>query len=94
MDVKETSANLQMALVLPLGVLSNQLKKIETDLRLLNMKTAIFERQDEDRRDVRSIEAHLEHINEALTSIGTLVSDMEADLYASSQRDRARSRDD
>jgi hypothetical protein len=94
MDVKKTSASLEMALVLPLAVVSNQLKKIETDLRLLNMKTAVFARQDEDRRDARSIEAHLERINEALVSIGGLVSDMEADLHASAKRDRERSRDD
>ena len=45
----ETSgANVEMAVVLPLGVVANQLMKIETDLRLLNMKALDFAQEREE----------------------------------------------
>ena len=79
------SANLEMALVLPLGVIANQLLKIEADLRLLNMKAVDLARQRETGRHTGLIEARLERINEALDAIRSLVSDIEADIQPTSR---------
>jgi hypothetical protein len=73
-------ANLEMALVLPLGVIANQLMRIEADLRLLNMKAVDLARERETGRHTGLIEARLERINEALDAIRSLVSDIEADI--------------
>jgi paraquat-inducible protein B len=78
---KASSANLEMAIILPLGVVANQLMKIEADLRHLNMKTLDFVNEDGGGRHTVLIEARLENINEALDSIRRLVSDMEADIH-------------
>ena len=83
----ETSgANVEMAVVLPLGVVANQLMKIETDLRLLNMKALDFAQEREDGRLSGQIAARLERINDALDAIRSLVSDIAADLEAGSRR--------
>jgi|HubBroStandDraft_5_1064220.scaffolds.fasta_scaffold727134_1 hypothetical protein len=76
-----SSANLEMTIVLPLGVVANQLMKIEADLRLLNMKALDFVNEDGGGRHTAPIEARLENINEALDSIRRLVSDMESDIH-------------
>ena len=78
---KESSANLEMAIILPLGVVANQLLKIDADLRLLNMKASDFVSEDGGGRHTALIEAKLENINEALDSIRRLVSDMETDIH-------------
>ena len=40
--------NVELSIVLPLGVIANQLMKVETDLRFLNAKTSAYvsERSD------------------------------------------------
>ena len=68
-------------IILPLGVVANQLMKIEADLRLLNMKALDFVSEDGGGRHTGPIEARLEKINEALDSIRGLVSDTQADLH-------------
>jgi hypothetical protein len=81
----ETSAaNLEMAIVLPLGVVAHQLMKIEADLRLLNMKALELAKERENGRHTRLIEAALENINEALDAIKGLVADIETDIQPSS----------
>lgn len=74
------SANLEIAIVLPLGVVANQLLRIEADLRLLNMKALALAKERENGRLTGLIEAKLENITEALDSIRGLVSDIEADI--------------
>jgi hypothetical protein len=74
------SVNLEMALVLPLGVIANQLMRIEADLRLLNMKAVDLAKERETGRHTGLIEARLERINEVLDAIRSLVSDIEADI--------------
>jgi hypothetical protein len=69
-----------MALILPLGVIANQLMRIEADLRLLNMKAVDLARERETGRHTGLIEARLERINEALDAIRSLVADIEADV--------------
>ena len=72
-----TSADFEMSINLPLGVLANQLMKIEADLRLLNMKALRCARERENQRLTGGIEARLVNINETLESIRDLVSDIE-----------------
>lgn len=79
------STNLEMAIVLPLGVIANQLMRIEADLRLLNMKAVDLARARETARHTGLIEARLERINEALDAIRTLVSDIEVDIQPKSR---------
>jgi hypothetical protein len=83
------SANWEMAIDLPLGVVAHQLMKIEADLRLLNMKAVDFAKAREDGRRAGSIRERLENINEVLDSIKSLVSTMESDIQPAS-RDSAR----
>ena len=92
--------NLEMAIVLPLGVVAHQLMKIEADLRQLNMKALDFARGRDNAPHTGLIEARLEKINDALDSIRALVSDIAADLRPGvvpvehSNRDRRTDRDD
>jgi hypothetical protein len=69
-----------MAIALPLGVVANQLMRIESELRLLNMKALDLGRERGDERITGLIEKRLENINEALDSIRALVSDIEEDI--------------
>jgi hypothetical protein len=78
---RESSINLEMTIILPLGVVANQLMKIEADLRLLNMKALDYVKEHESHRHTGLIEARLENIHEALDSIRALVSDIEADIH-------------
>jgi len=88
------SANLEMAIVLPLGVVAHQLMRIEADLRLLNMKALDFAKTREDGRHAGSIRERLENINEVLDSIKSLVSDIEADIQPQSRGPNRKSHPD
>jgi hypothetical protein len=72
-----SSANFEMSINVPLGVLANQLMRIEADLRLLNMKALRCARERENQRLTGGTEARLDNINETLESIRDLVSDIE-----------------
>ena len=74
------SAEWEMAVVLPLGVVASQLRRIETQLRLLNMKALDLARERENRALRGPVEARIEEIHDALGSIAGLVADIEADL--------------
>ena len=76
-----SSANLELAIVLPLGVVANQLMRIEAELRLLNMKALNVARERENPRLSGLIEARLDNINDVLDSIKGLVSDIAADIH-------------
>ena len=73
-------ANWEIAIVLPLGVVDSQLRKVEEQLRVLNMKALDFGKEYQDRTLRRLIETRLEHISEVLGSIAGLVSDINADI--------------
>jgi len=75
-----SSANLELAIVLPLGVVANQLMRIEAHLRLLNMKTLDFAKECCNAPFAGPIAANLEQIHETLDSIRGLVADIEADV--------------
>ncbi len=76
----ESSAEWEMAIVLPLGVVANQLRRIETQLRLVNMKALELSRERESRALRALVESRLDGIHDALGSISGLVADIEADL--------------
>jgi hypothetical protein len=76
------SANLDMAIALPLGVVANQLVKIEANLRLLNRKVEDFAKERDNGRLAGLIAGKLDNINELLDSIRCIVSNMEADIHA------------
>jgi hypothetical protein len=84
------SANLELAIVLPLGVVVNQLMRVEAHLRLLNMKTLDFAEECSQAPFAGPIAANLEKIHDALDSISGLVADIEADVRPRSA-DKARS---
>lgn len=72
---------------LPLDVVANRLRRIEADLRLLNMKTGAFAIDGDNTRLGAMIEARIETIYEALDSIRALVSDISANRKPRSDRD-------
>jgi hypothetical protein len=78
------SANLEMTVVLPLGVIANQLIRIEADLRLLNMKALVLAPEPDREHPAERVEATLEIINEALDSIRSLVSGIEDHVHSGS----------
>jgi len=71
--------DVELAIGLPLDVVANRLRRIEADLRLLNMKTVALARAGENEPVGAMIEARIETIYEALDSIRSLVSEIEAD---------------
>jgi hypothetical protein len=73
-----SSANLELSIALPLGVVANQLTKVEADLRFLSMKASGFARERENGELAAKVLSGLERINEALDLIRGLVADMEA----------------
>ena len=72
--------NWEVTIILPLGVVANQLRRIEEQLRLLNMKALEVGKECENEPHRRRIEIKLDHISELLGSISTLVSDIGADI--------------
>jgi hypothetical protein len=78
-----SSANFELAVVLPLGVVANQLLRTEAHLRLLNMKTLDFAKLCSVTRFAGPIALRLEQIHETLDSIRSLVADIEADVRPS-----------
>jgi hypothetical protein len=75
----ESPENAELAIVLPLGVVANQLLKIEADLRFLNMKALSLVQSQQGGELNRQIAARIEKINHALALIGGLMRDIEAD---------------
>ncbi len=77
---EESRANLEMAITLPLGVVANQLMKIEANLRLLESQTGDFAKERDNGRLAGLIEGKLDDINESLDSIRCIVSNIEAGI--------------
>jgi hypothetical protein len=87
---ESSTANLELGIVLPLGVVANQLMKIEAELRFLNMKALGYARDNGDGAVAGQIAGRLEHISEALDLIRGLVADLQSDM----QRKPLPERDD
>jgi hypothetical protein len=77
-------ANLELAVALPLGVVANQLTRIEADLRFLSMKASAYVNERENGELAAKVSGGLEKINEALDLIRGLVADMEAGIQTAS----------
>jgi hypothetical protein len=82
-------ANFDLSIVLPLGVVANQLMKVEADLRFLNAKTSAYAGEHPGDDMAAHVAARLEKINEALEVIRALVSDIEADIQPRSTNARS-----
>ena len=87
-------ANVELAIVLPLGVVANQLIRIETDLRFLNMKALAYANERENGNLAAKISGGIEKINGALDLLRGLVADIEANSQPTPARQpRTSSRD-
>jgi hypothetical protein len=84
-------ANVELAISLPLGVVANQLIRIETDLRFLNMKTLAYANERENGDLVAKVAAGLEKINGALDLIRGLVAELEANIQPTAASRRGTS---
>jgi hypothetical protein len=56
-------ANLELAIALPLGVVANQLARIEADLRFLSMKASAYSKERESGQLAAKVSGGLEKIN-------------------------------
>ena len=70
----------ETTMVMPLGVIANQLVKIEGDLRFLCMK-AVEHSGDDDTRSTKAIDARLELIYGALESISALLGRLQGEIH-------------
>jgi hypothetical protein len=77
--------NVELSIALPLGVVANQLMKVEADLRLLNAKTSAYASQGLSGA-AGQVAARLEKINEALEVIRGLVAEIENDIQTAATR--------
>jgi hypothetical protein len=75
-----SQADWEMIMVMPLGVLANQLVKIEGELRFLTMKAAEHSGED-GLRSNKSADARLELIHEVLESIRSLLAKLRDDIH-------------
>ena len=81
--------NVELSIALPLGVIVNQLMKVEADLRLLNARTSAYASRHLDSGAAGQLAARLEKINEALEVIRGLVADIETDIQPKSAGNRS-----
>jgi hypothetical protein len=75
-----SSANVELTILLPLGVIANQLMKVAADLRFLNAKTLAYAKQRPGGDLAAQVAGRLEKINEVLEQIRDLITDFEADI--------------
>jgi hypothetical protein len=73
---RPSTSDLELAIVLPLGVLAQQLMRIEAQLRLVNMKALDMSSGSEYAGSAALINSRLEHISEAIDSIRALLAEM------------------
>jgi hypothetical protein len=76
-------ANLQLAIVLPLAVVANQLMRIEADLRSLNMKALVYAGERAQGGLAEQIAASLEKINDEVDLIRGLTANILSDVQRS-----------
>ena len=78
----QSMSSLELTVGLPLDVVADKLRRLETELRVLNMK-AITAAAETNGLGAR-METRVDAIYEALDSIRRLVSDIEADIQPNS----------
>jgi hypothetical protein len=77
--------NVELSMVLPLGVIANQLMKVEADLRFLNARTSAYQGERLDSGAAGQVGARLEKIHELLEAIRALLADIETDIQPKSE---------
>jgi hypothetical protein len=87
--MSEPPANFELSIVLPLGVIANQLLKVEADLRFLNAKASTYVSERPGGAMADQVAGQLERINEALEVIRALVSNIETDMQPRSANARS-----
>jgi hypothetical protein len=81
--------NFELSILLPLGVIANQLMRVEADLRFLTARTSASVGGARPSGDMAvQAAARLEKINETLEVIRALASDVERDLQPRSANAR------
>jgi hypothetical protein len=89
-----TAATVELAFALPLGVIANQLMRMESDLRFLSAKIS-GESEGHDNPVLNAqIAARVEQINEALESIRVLMAEIERNLQPNATGASKRRRED
>ena len=83
-----SQANFELSIVLPLGVVANQLLRIEADLRFLNAKASAYAHERSGGELARQVAARMEKINEVLEVIRTLMVDIETEFQPRSEKSR------
>lgn len=86
-------ANLELAIALPLGVVANQLTRIEADLRFLSIKASAYVNERDSGQLAAKVSGGLERINEVLDLIRGVVADMEASIKSAERASRKSSAD-
>jgi hypothetical protein len=81
--------NVELSIVLPLGVVTNQLLKVEADLRALNAKTSAYGSEGLGSAMAAQVAGRLEKIHELLEAIRALVADIETDIQPRSASPRS-----
>ena len=76
-------------MVMPLGVIANQLVKIEGDLRFLSMKAAELS-GEAGVRSTKLVDARLELIYGVLESIHSLLAKVQVDIHAKASADQVK----
>jgi ribosomal protein L19E len=88
----DSSASFELAVVLPLGVLANQLTKVESELRFLIAKLS---RYGQERGSARGeAAARLEKMSEAVDAIRQLIAQIQADIQPQVSGATSRTRTD
>ena len=88
----DSSANFELAVVLPLGVAANQLMKVESELRFLNAKLS---RYGQERSNARAeAAARLEKMSETVDAIRQLIAEIQADIQPQASGATLRTRSD
>jgi hypothetical protein len=78
------AANVELAILLPLGVIANQLMKVEADLRFLNAKTIAYAEQRPGGDLAAQVAGRLEKLTQVLEQIRDLIVDFETDIQLKS----------
>jgi hypothetical protein len=87
-----SSANFELAVVLPLGVAASQLMKVESDLRFLNAKLSRYGQEHGSARGEAA--GRLEAMSEAVDAIRQLIAEIQSDIQPQASGAKSRTRAD
>lgn len=86
------AANVELTILLPLGVITNQLMKVESELRFLSAKISPYAQARSSGGGEAA--ARLEKMSEVLDAIRQLIADIQADLQPRGAGVASRTRTD